>query len=303
MNSATERIELLRKRTFGEVIGDTFTFIRLNLAVILKVHFLLSLPIIILTAGLFLLLFRDYFSLLHTIDSGPFEDSVAFREDWERRFVSMMFSLMAILPISTNTFLIVDRYYRSSTGKVSFEEVLAVAKRKFLPVMAAKLIMAPIIFFTGLILLLPGLAFFTLFLCVELLIIQHNFGIFKAIGKSSSIMTRFFWSPFLYNLLFLLVYIIFTALMQLPIDILQTAAGLSTETIDMDGPWSIVALAFRTFNTIAGYVLYTIPTVGMALTYYHIRETSSQSTIMERIRSIGVEKSKSTEYRLGDEQY
>ena len=82
MSQATERIELLRKRGFGELVGDTFAFIRLNLAVILKVHFLFSLPVIIVTAGVFLLLFRDHFSLLHTIDSGPFEDSIAFRDNF-----------------------------------------------------------------------------------------------------------------------------------------------------------------------------------------------------------------------------
>ena len=132
MNSVTERIELLRKRTFGEVVGDTFTFIRLNLAVILKVHFLLSLPMILVTAGIFVALFRDNFSLIHTIDSGPFVDSVAYRDGWERWSISTLFSMMAILPVSTNTFLVIDRYYHSSTGKVTFEEVLAIAKKKYL---------------------------------------------------------------------------------------------------------------------------------------------------------------------------
>lgn len=303
MSRATERIELLRKRGFGEVVGDTFAFIRLNLAVIIKVHFLFSLPVIIVTAGLFLLLFRDYFSLLHAIDTGPFEDSIAFRDNFTGGAVSLLFSMMAMIPVSITTFLIVDRYYHSPTGKVSFDDVVAIAKRKYLPVLAAKLLVAPIIFFTGLILVLPGLAFFTLFMCMELLIIQHNFGVFKAIGKSSNIMTRFFWTPFLNNLLFLLVYVIFTSLMKIPVGILENALELTTTTIDLDSPWTIVVLALKTFNTILGFILYTIPTVAMALMYYSIRETASKATIMERVRAIGTEKKKSPEYRLGDEQY
>jgi hypothetical protein len=303
MNLVTEKIELLRKRKFGEVVGDTFTFIRLNLAVILKVHFLLSLPVIIVTAALFVVLFRDHFSLLRTIDSGPFIDSIAFREDVTNQFISLLFSMMALLPVSITTFLIVDRYYHSKTGKVTFEEVMQVAKRKYLPVLAAKLLVAPIIFFTGLILVLPGIAFFTLFLCMELLIIQHNYSIFKAIGRSSSIMSRYFWAPFLNNLLFLLIYLIFTSLMQIPVGLLEEAAHLTTGSFDLDSPWTIVALSLRTFNTIVGFVLYTIPTVAMAMMYYSIRETSSQATIMDRILAIGSEKKKTPEYKLGDEQY
>jgi hypothetical protein len=304
MNPVTERIELLRKRTLGEVVGDTFTFIRLNLAVIFKVHFLLSLPIIIVTAGIFLVLFRDYFSLLRTIESGPFVDSIAFRDDVTTRTVSMLFSFMALLPISTNTFLIVDRYYHSKTGKVTFEEVLAVAKKKYLPVFVAKLVMAPIIFFTGLILVLPGIAFYTLFLCVELLIIQHHYGIFKAIGRSSGIMSRYFWNPFLYSILFLSIYTLFTSMIELPVGLLEQATNLTTGSVDIDSPLTIVALSLRAFNTIAGFMLYTIPTVALALIYYSIREASSQATIMERIRAIGTEKQKQKkEYKLGDEQY
>lgn len=300
---ATEKIELLRRRTFAEVVGDGFAFIRLNLAVILKVHFLLSLPIIIVTAAIFVLLFRDHFSLVRTLSSGVFVDTVAFRDDFSNFAVARLFSLFAMMPVSINTFIIIDRYTKSTTGIVTFEEVAKVAWRKYLPVMIAKLFMAPIIFFTGLLLILPGIAFYTLFLCVEMLMIQHNFGIFKAMGRSSSIMSRFFWTPFLFNLVFLTVYLVFVGMMQLPVTLLEQATNLTTGMIDPDSFWSIVAMSLRTFNTILGYVIYTIPTVGMGIMYFSLRERASQASIMDRIRSIGIEKKIRNEFSRGDEQY
>jgi hypothetical protein len=178
-----------------------------------------------------------------------------------------------------------------------------VAKRKYLPVMAAKLIVAPIIFFTGLLLFLPGIAFFTLFLCVELLIIQHNFGVFKAIGRSASVMSRFFWLPFLYNLVFLVMYLLFVGLMTIPVAILESVTELTTSRIDPGNVWSLVAISLRTFNTVLSYLVYTIPTVAMGMLYFSLRERASQASIMERIRSIGMEKQKRNEFSLGDEQY
>ena len=295
--STTESIVLLRRRSFGEVVGDTFAFIRLNLAVILKVHFLLSLPIIIVTAAIFVLLFRDHFSLIRTLSSGVFVDSIAFRDDMSNFAVSRLFSMFAMMPVSVNTFLIIDRYSKSATGKVTFEEVTALAWRKYLPVMIAKLLIAPIIFFTGMFLILPGIAFFTLFMCVELLIIQHNFGIFKAIGRSAGIMSRFFWMPFLFNLVFLGVYLLFVGLMQLPVMVLEEVTNLTTGRIDPDSFWSIAAMSLRTFNTILGYITYTIPTVGMGVMYFSLREKASQASIMDRIRSIGMEKTKKNEHK------
>ncbi len=299
----TEKLELLHRRNFGEVVGDAFTFIRLNLGLILKVHFLLSLPMIIVTAAIFVLLFRDHFSLVGTLSSGVFNDSIAFKDDFTNFAVAQLFSMLAVMPVSINTFLIVDRYTRSETGIVTFEEVAKLARQKYLPVMAAKLIIAPIIFFTSFMLVLPGIAFFTLFLCVELLIIQHNFGIFKAIGRSTTIMSRFFWMPFLFNLVFVLVYFIFIGLMQLPVMALEKATDLTTGRIDPSSIWSIAAMTLRTFNTVLSYIIYTIPTAAMAIMYFSLRERASQSSLMDRIWSIGLEKKKKNEFSLGDEQY
>jgi hypothetical protein len=301
--SATERIELLRRRTFGEVVGDAFAFIRLNLAVIMKVHFLLSLPIIIVTAAVFVLVFRDHFSLIRTMSAGVFVDSVAFRDEMSTFAVARLFSLFAVMPVSTNTLLIMDRYSKSATGVVTFEEVWGVAKRKYLPLMLAKLVMAPINFFTGLVFLFPGIAFFTLFLCVEMLIIQHNFGVFKAIGRSSAIMTRFFWMPFLAALVFLGVYALFIALMQLPVKLLEEATDITTGRVDPDSIWSMAVMGLRAFNTVLSYVVYTIPTAAFGVLYFSLREQASQTTMMERIRSIGMEKQKKNAFSLGDEQY
>ena len=68
----SKQLNLLKARNFGEKISDAFSLIRINLGVMLKAQFLISLPIIIVTAALFVLVFRDYFSLLSSIESGPF---------------------------------------------------------------------------------------------------------------------------------------------------------------------------------------------------------------------------------------
>jgi hypothetical protein len=309
------RLELLRRRTFGEIVGDTFAFIRLNLAVILKTHFLISLPIILVTAAIFLLLFRDYFTLLRTIEHGPFIDTTHEQDVWITRLVMGTFSLLAITPISINTFAVVACYQRSSTGVVTFEEVWQVVRRKYLLVFLAKIIIAFIVILSGIFLLVPTFMFYTFFLCVELLIIQHNFSPFKAIGHSTNIMSKYFWMPLLVNLLFLLVFSLLTGfgfqnifggngIMELPIYLLDSVTNYTTTVRDENGVMTIVFLSLRTFNLIAGYILYTIPTVASAILYYSIREKLSQANIMDRIRNIGLEKKKKVnEFQLADEEY
>ncbi len=299
----TEKLELLRRRKPSEIIGDAFTFIRVNLAILLKVHFLVSLPMILVIAAGFLLLFRDQFSLLTTIQSGPFVDAIAVRDSASRYMVSVMFSMLATMPISINTYAIVDVYSRKEDGAVTFEEVWGVLKKKFLPLLGLKVVTAIMIFSAGLFLFIPGLIIYSFLVCAELLIIQHGYGVFKAIGRSFSTMYKVFWDHIWLNILFLAVFVMFGFLMGLPVTLLESMAGFTTGTIDIDSPWTIMAMALRTFNTILSYVIYTIPTVVMAIQYFTIREKLSKASIVERINKIGLEKSKINEYALGDEQY
>jgi hypothetical protein len=62
-------------------------------------------------------------------------------------------------------------------------------------------------------------------------------------------------------------------------------------------------MALRTFNTILGYVIYAIPTVVIGIQYFSVREELSKGRIMERIKGIGLPKTKERDYQLGDEQY
>lgn len=299
----TEKINLLKRRSFSETVGDAFTFIRTNLAILIKVNFLISLPLILIIAGAFLLLFRDHFSLLSTIQSGPFVDSIAMRDSFTTYMVSMLFSMLATIPVSISTYAVFDVYSRKEDGIVKFEEVAAVLKRKFLPLLGFKIVMAIAMVISGFFAIIPAFVIYSFLLCSELLIIQHDYGVFKAINKSFSIVNKVFWDVVWLNFLFLLVFVLFGVLMGLPVSLLESMSGFATGTIDLDSPLTIVAMALRTFNTILSYVIYVIPTAVMGIQYYTIRERLSKESIVERINSIGLEKTKKNEFQLGDEQY
>lgn len=299
----TEKIELLKRRSFGEVVSDAFTFIRLNLGVIIKTQLLISLPAILVIAACFLLLFRDYFSLLIAIQSGPFSDLVSLAESFDRGLVSMLFTMLASMPVSITTFAIMDAYSRQQDGKLKFEDVLAVLKSKGLSLLALKFIIAIALGVLSIFLVFPALLFYTFFSFSELLVLQHSYPVNKALSHSYNVTYKVFWQLFGTQMLFFLVYYLFGLLMGLPVSLLENFAGFATGTIDLDSPLTLVAMALRTFNTILSYVIYAIPTVVIGIQYFSVREQLSKGRLMERIKGIGLPKTKEKAYYVGDEHY
>ncbi|MEM0996873.1 MAG: hypothetical protein AAGN35_07335 [Bacteroidota bacterium] len=314
-------LELLKTRTFSEKISDAFVLIRVNFGVLFKAHGFISLPIIILFAALFVVLFRDYFSLLTTLESGPFADVLVRRENFARYSLFMLFAYLAATPVVIVTLAVVDRYSRHPEQKVTFEEVWSTVRQKFLKLFLLRLLIAPLAamaYFTlfmpmgpsltplnvtiSILMLFPGMAFITLFLPADLLILQHNYPVGKAIRRSFTIMGQNFWSAFGATVGIALIYLSFSLLMLIPGEVLKMVEELTVGYREPSSWWGIFLTSLRGFNTIAGFVLFAIPIAGIGIQYFTIRETVARAGIMERIRSIGVEEQKVNIY-VEDEQY
>lgn len=314
-----ELLNLNQTRSFGEKLGDSFAFVRLNAAVLLQTHLLVSLPIIIVIAAVFFLLFNGYFSLLDIVDSGPFFDEVADRFNSNSWFVqTILFPAFAVIPISANTLLVMNVYEQSGKDTLTFNDIRPELKK--LPrLLLTKLIMLPIMFFPFLLLiptmeegarivlviLLIGpiaLIFYTLLTCAELLVLQHQYPPFKAIGRSFSVMGKHFWPSYGVHIVIVGLYLITTALLETPAWVADNLEGVAVLDWDMDDFWAGFGKALHAFSALAGYLLYMLPPITAGIVYFSIKEQVQRKNIMERINLIGVEEQPENIY-TEDEQY
>jgi len=300
-------------------MGDTFKFIRLNAGVLLQVHLFVSLPIIILFAGILFLLFNDYFSLISTIESGIFIDEITYRTQNTSWFLkNIIFPALAVLPVSANTLLVMHLHDKNTGDKVTFQQVSKLLPRQLTRLMLAKLVMLPIILIPEIPTLFPnedgakiflalflgsvGLVFYSLFSCVEMLMLQHGYSVFKAMGRSAKIMQRFFWATLALNLVILIVYLFMTFAMEFPALILDTIEEVAVVDLNLEGFGSIVSKALRAFSGVAGFLLFTIPAAAVGINYFSLKEQTNRSNIMERIGKIG-ERPTQKDIYAEDEQY
>ncbi|MEM7038539.1 MAG: hypothetical protein AAF570_16260, partial [Bacteroidota bacterium] len=224
------------------------------------------------------------------------------RERTYQFLVSNLFWMLGVIPVSITTLIIFDLYAKNEGEKVTFEQVWGSMRKNYGRLLMAKLVLYVILAVPTALFYLPGLVFFTFLLCVELLMLQHNYPVGRAISRSWSVMGKNFWPALWTNLATFVVYGLFSILVLLPVTLLEAWQEVSTTVIDPDSIWSIVVLALRAFNVIVSFLLFTIPTVAVGIQYFTIREQTARVGIMERIKQIGTE-GEEVDIYLEDEAY
>jgi hypothetical protein len=282
-----ESLKLLKNRTGSERISDSFNFVRINLAILLKTQVLLSIPVILLTAALFQVLLTDYFSLMDSIGTGPFEDDVARDAERTQWLVGMLFTLAAIIPITVNTSIVFDAYARANGKPVTFDAVWESFKKNFLRLYMARLIISVIVAATSFILIIPGLVMYNLFLVTEMLMLQNNFGIGKALNRSSTVMGKAFWTAFWVNLGIGAIILAAYLAMQGLLPVLKWLASLVITDVGAGEFWEYLGMFIAALNTVLGYLLYMLSAAAGGIQYFTLREEIGRANIMERVRAIG----------------
>lgn len=314
-----ELLNLNKSRGFAEKIGDALAFLRLNTSVLLQAHLFISLPIIIVLAGAFFLLFNGYFSLLEVVDSGIFLDDVAEQFEKNAWFIqNILFPAFAFSVISAVTFLVLHIYEQAARPTITFQDVTAQLKQ--LPrLLGVKLVILPLIFLPYLLLLTVDdevgrymlLIFvvgpisvvpYTLLTCAELLVLQHGYNPFKAMGRSFSVMGKYFWPAFAVHTVTLGLYLITTALLETPAWVADSLEGVAVLDWDMDNVWGMAGKAFHAFSALAGYLLFILPPLVAGVEYFSIKERVQRKNIMDKINLIGEDEQPKDIY-AEDEQY
>ena len=224
---------------------------------------------------------------MDSIGTGPFEDDVARDAERTQWLVGMLFTLAAIIPITVNTAIVFDAYARANGKPVTFDAVWESFKKNFLRLYMARLIISVIVAATSFILIIPGLVMYNLFLVTEMLMLQNNFGIGKALNRSSTVMGKAFWTAFWVNLGIGAIILAAYLAMQGLLPVLKWLASLVITDVGAGEFWEYLGMFVAALNTVLGYLLYMLSAAAGGIQYFTLREEIGRANIMERVRAIG----------------
>lgn len=280
-------IQFQKQRDLGDIISDTFSFIRKNYKLLLKLIFRITGPVFIV-----LVLALSYYSYLGLdtfqnpifgIYSGENADMIIIS------FFILMFSVIAFYVLLYATVLHFIRSYIENDGIVNDTEVYRGVKDQF-GGMLGLLLLIGIMLFIGLIMcLLPGIYLWVPLSIAPAVLVFRKQSVGNSIIDSFNLIKDNWWVTFFTLFVITILVFIIGLVFQVPMFFYMLIKTLtSAEAIKAGDPSSLVdwfSVTMNVISNLAQYLLTTIVIIASAFIYHDLDEkknfTGSYKTISE----------------------
>lgn len=278
------KIEFKKIRDFGQIINDTFTFIRQNFKPLIKTYFIFC--GLFCLAGMLAMLLQQYKAVNMINNLGTFKSG---RSGFGaglyglEYFLAILFSLAGYASTTVATLSYIAIYVQKGNQTPTTDEVWGYFKFYFFRVFGSSLLLGLLLLIGFVFCLLPGFWLMPIISLVFPIIVIENGTLGYAFGRSFKLIKDNFWITF--GTLFI-IWIIVYACMSFVV--------LPTTLFSMLGLFSgskpQMSLTFTMLSTVLQYlcqVCTVIPIITIALSYFSLVEQKESAGLMERISTFG----------------
>ncbi|MFK7782835.1 glycerophosphoryl diester phosphodiesterase membrane domain-containing protein [Psychroserpens sp.] len=283
-------IEFKKQREFGELLADTFAFIRNEFKPFFGAIIKISGPFVALF--LFAMVFYTYivgdmfnFDLMQTnqFGSSPLKLIVA--------YVAYFGAAILAYTFTTSTVLYYIKSYIDNNGIVNQEEVKQQVYKNFWNFLGLSILKGLTIIIAMIICCLPVFyAVVPMMVTLPILVFEKS-NASDAYSKSYSLIKDEFWITLATIIVFLIIYWVVSSVFAIPTVIYTYAKmGIFSGEIDpgnFDTFVDPVYILLNVLSTFFQYILNIITIVGSAFIYFNLNERKYFSGTLERIESLG----------------
>ncbi len=278
------QLNLKRYRDFGQLITDTFLFLKQERQLLLKVILTYVGPFVLVTAfaGAWM-----QTSMIKSMDFTNITDPFGFLRD-----VGFKYLLYILATLVSTTMMMCTlysyMYLYSQKGHNGFEqeEVWEMVKMKFFPTLGILLLVGIIVFFGALLCFVPGIYLAGAFTLVIASSIFENLSVGESMQRSMYLVKEDWWFSIGISFVMSLIAGFLGAIFVAPSSImsmflmLNNIQGESSETI------SIIYLILAAIGTFCASILYGIPHITMSMFYFSQVEKKESPNLINKIEQI-----------------
>lgn len=280
-------IELAKPRDFGEIIGDTFGFIRQNFKNLVKNYFIFCGFFIV--AGILATTMSQYRIMnlqSEIVRQGPTTFS-GISDMWGSIVALLIFSLLGYCANIAIVTCFVSLYKHNGSVPPTTEELWSYFKQCFLRTAVAVLVTGVLFVFGFALCLIPGIWLFPIMGLIVPIMIIENSGFGYAFNRAFSLINNNWWVTAGAVFVLWLVAYIMMAIVSVP----TQAVNIFREIIK-PGQQAIPQLSLLTIILSAVLqqflqILLMIPTIGFCLCYFNLSETKEGTSLLNRINKFG----------------
>lgn len=280
------KIELAKPRDFGEIISDTFAFVKQNFKPLLKYFFIFCGFFLIATGATEILTQIQALNRINNFNPNSFDNPASpFAVFTAAYFLNMFFLMLEYISITVMTLSFMALYKQKGNEVPETEEMWGYFKFYFLRVLGSAFVVA-IVFILGCFLcLIPGIYLYPVMSLVFPIIIIENASFGYAFNQSFKLIKDNWWPTF--GVLIVIGIILGVAGMILVLPSAIFTAGSIFLHMTRGTSTSVTGVVVTTILKQFAHVFQILAVVATCLIYFNLHETKEGTGLMERINQFG----------------
>lgn len=280
------KIEFVKPRDFGEIINDTFIFVRQNFKPLMKYFFILC-GFFILASGATSLMnqLRLISSLEHYSSNSFAGDNPGFSFLNLGYFVNIFFAFLEYTAITVTVLCYIILYKQNGNKVPRTEEMWGYFKFYYLKILGSSFVLLILLVAGFVFCLIPGIYLYPIFALIPAIMIFENTSFGYAFNQSFRLIKDNWWLTFGALVIIFIVIYVASIVVAVPATILYISNTLAH--IGKGSMLSTVIVVITTLLEQIAHIFHILSIVTIGLCYFSLNESKEGTGLLERISQFG----------------
>lgn len=296
MQNPNELIIFKKEREFGELISDTFAFVKQNYKSLFKVIIKVAGPIMLLMVVSYLI-----YNFVIFGGNSPFSNNfdIIFENISERYTITFLIGILFMMVVSilfyaifyaTINYSILS--YIENNGEINIEEVSEQVRAKWSSFFGLTFVTGIMLIFGLILCFLPGIYISVPLSLTFAIMVFKNLDVSDSISYSFKLVKRNWWVSFFTLIVMFIFYNIIVSIFQIPATIytmvkVMTVDGSSTGIFSLNDFSSWIMLITSGIVSLIQFFLFGFIVVTSSFIYFNLDEKLNRTGAMESIDRLG----------------
>ena len=281
-------VELAKSRDFGEIINDTFIFVRQNFKPLLKYFFIFCGFFLLATIATSILTQVNMIRNVNNFNPNSFDAGSrfgAFSVFTPTYFLTILFLILEYVSISVAVLSFMALYKVKENQVPDTEEMWGYFKFYFLKALGSSFVIGILVIVGAIFCLIPGIYLYPVMSLVLPIMIIENTSFGYAFNHSFRLIKDNWWSTF--GVLVVIIIILSVASMVVTIPSSILGAGSIFLHFTKGTTISVTAVIITTILQGFMHILNILTVVATCLCYFNLTESKEGTSMLERINKFG----------------
>ncbi len=278
------QLEFKKRRDFGQVINDTFTFMRQNFKPLIKTYFTFCGLFVLASMAAMLMQQYKMVNIINTIGNGRNTTGIGFGSLYGiEYFLTILFSLATYASMSVAILSYIAIYVQKGNQTPTTDEVWGYFKYYFFRVFGNSLLLMLMLGVAFIFCLVPGFWLFPFVAMMFPIMVIENGSLGYSFNRSFKIIKDNFWVTFGTLVVVWIIVYACMSMVILPTSLLNMVSMFGHKSPHMSVTLSMITTVLQSLCQ----VFTIIPIITISLAYFSLVEQKENTGLMERISNFG----------------